>query len=635
VPKFLNNLEMTKCEIRDAKAHVLASDPSSPQEGIFYYNSTDKTWNWYNGSTWVVSGRLDQISVPTAAVSLNSQRITNLAAPSGANDAARLVDVQNASAGLDVRASVRAATTANGTLATAFDDGSVIDGVTLATGDRILIKDQTDATANGIYEVQASGVPVRTTDADTGAELTGGTFVFVEEGTVNADTGWVASHDGTPTLGSTDITFTQFSSSASITAGAGLTKTGNTIDVIGTADRITVNANDIDIASTYAGQASIVTVGTVTSGTWSATTIALDKGGTGATTAAAAATALGVGTGDSPQFTAVNVGHASDTTLARASAGVLSVEGNVLYAAGGTDVAIADGGTGASTAYAAFDALSIHGADIASATTLDLDAATGNLVDVTGTTTITAITLAEGRERTVRFTGALILTHGSSLVLPGAANITTVAGDFAIFRGYAAGVVRCVVYSPITVTGTGSAVRATSPTFVTPALGTPSSGVLTNCTGLPQAGTVGLTTADSPQFTAVNVGHASDTTLARVSAGVLSVEGNTIYAAGGTDVPVTDGGTGSSTAAGARANLGALGVYSATIGDGVATSITVTQATHGLAANGTNTVAVYDATTGAQVHPDVTVAPGTGNVILAFSVAPTTNQYRLVIQGLS
>lgn len=130
----------------------------------------------------------------------------------------------------------------------------------------------------------------------------------------------------------------------------------------------------------------------------------------------------------------------------------------------------ANGGTNSITSYGAFDGLSVHGADIASATTLNLSAATGNLVDVTGTTAITGITLTEGTERTVRFTGALTLTHGASLVLPGGVSITTVAGDIAIFRGYAAGVVRCVLYSPITVTGTGSAVKSVSPVFT----GTPS-----------------------------------------------------------------------------------------------------------------------------------------------------------------
>ena len=92
---------------------------------------------------------------------------------------------------------------------------------------------------------------------------------------------------------------------------------------------------------------------------------------------------------------------------------------------------------------------SAKGADIASATTTNLDSATGNVVDVTGTTTITGITLSVGRTRIVRFTGALLLTHGASLVLPGAANITTAAGDYAIFAGYASGVVRCVSFIPL------------------------------------------------------------------------------------------------------------------------------------------------------------------------------------------
>jgi hypothetical protein len=100
-----------------------------------------------------------------------------------------------------------------------------------------------------------------------------------------------------------------------------------------------------------------------------------------------------------------------------------------------------------SAKYTALDNIKIHGADIASASTVNLETATGDLIDVTGTTTITAITLSEGHERTVRFTGALALTNGASLLLPGAANIATAAGDFAVFRGYASGVVRCVDYT--------------------------------------------------------------------------------------------------------------------------------------------------------------------------------------------
>ncbi|MCX7364197.1 MAG: hypothetical protein NTV97_20485 [Alphaproteobacteria bacterium] len=104
-----------------------------------------------------------------------------------------------------------------------------------------------------------------------------------------------------------------------------------------------------------------------------------------------------------------------------------------------------------------------HGADVASAGTINLSTATGNVVDVTGTTTITAITLADGAERTVRFTGALVLTNGASLVLPTGANVATSAGDFAVFRGYAGGVVRCTDYQRAD--GTALAAPPTGPAF--------------------------------------------------------------------------------------------------------------------------------------------------------------------------
>ena len=92
-------------------------------------------------------------------------------------------------------------------------------------------------------------------------------------------------------------------------------------------------------------------------------------------------------------------------------------------------------------------ALWVNGADIASAGTVNLTTATGDTVQVTGTIAVTAITLADGLERRVRFAGVLTLTNGASLILPGAANITTAAGDVAVFRGFAAGVVRCMSYT--------------------------------------------------------------------------------------------------------------------------------------------------------------------------------------------
>ena len=154
--------------------------------------------------------------------------------------------VDSVANGLDVKASVRVATTAN--LAATYDNGAgtltanangaiSIDGVSLALNDRVLVKDQTTQTQNGFYKVTTVGsgsaayVLTRTPDANEADEITGGAFTFVEEGTANADNGFVATHNGTPTLGTDDITFEQFSGAGSISAGDGLTKTGNTIDV--------------------------------------------------------------------------------------------------------------------------------------------------------------------------------------------------------------------------------------------------------------------------------------------------------------------------------------------------------------------------------------------------------------------
>lgn len=146
--------------------------------------------------------------------------------------------VDNAIQGLDVKPSVRVATTVAGTLASDFEDGDTIDGVVLATGDRILIKNQAAGTENGIYVVQASGAPIRSTDADNtpAGEVTSGLFTFVEEGTVNGGTGWVLSTDNPITLGVTNLSFVQFSSAGIITAGNGLSQSGNQFDVNVTAN---------------------------------------------------------------------------------------------------------------------------------------------------------------------------------------------------------------------------------------------------------------------------------------------------------------------------------------------------------------------------------------------------------------
>jgi hypothetical protein len=196
-----------------------------------------------------------------------------VAEPTGSTDVVTKGYLDGVTAGLDIKESVRGASTANGTLASAFANGSTMDGLTLATGDRILLKDQTTGSENGIYTVNASGAPTRATDADAATgELDGGSFFFVEAGTLGADSGWVVTNDGTVTIGTTALTFTQFSGAGSIVAGTGLTKSGSTLNVIG-GSGITANANDIQIAADYTGQATITTLGTIATGVWSGTAL--------------------------------------------------------------------------------------------------------------------------------------------------------------------------------------------------------------------------------------------------------------------------------------------------------------------------------------------------------------------------
>lgn len=219
--------------------------------------------------TQVRTNRLDQLTAPTTSVSLNSQKITNLADPTGAQDAATKAYVDATKQGLDVKDSVRAATTGNITLS----GTQTVDGVSLLAGDRVLVKNQSTASENGIYDVVSGGSWTRSADANVSSEVTSGLFVFVEEGTTNADSGWVLTTDGSITLGSTSLAFVQFSGAGQITAGAGLTKTGNTLDVgTASASRIVVNADNIDLATTGVSQGTyksvtVDTYGRVTAGT--------------------------------------------------------------------------------------------------------------------------------------------------------------------------------------------------------------------------------------------------------------------------------------------------------------------------------------------------------------------------------
>lgn len=230
-------------------------------------------------ATVVKAYRLDEFGVPTSAVSLNGQKVTNLATPEDSTDAANKAYVDSISAGLDYKPSVIVATTTNITL----EDEQTIDGVAVVEGNRVLVWNQEESEENGIYAVIDNGAWVRVADAVTNT-LTSGAWVYVESGTLYGGFKFVLTTNDPITVGTTELDWVIYGAGEILAAGDGLDKTGDTFSVVGTADRISVSETGVDIASTYAGQTSIVTLGTVTTGTWQGTAIGAAYGGTGIST---------------------------------------------------------------------------------------------------------------------------------------------------------------------------------------------------------------------------------------------------------------------------------------------------------------------------------------------------------------
>lgn len=303
--KLYSQQDYSKIPALNFVVAVGASAPSDPVQGELWYDTSagvSGALKVYNGSGWVNfldrsqhsgtqtastisdfnatvrANRLDQMAAPQADLDANNVKITNLANPtsSSSSDAASASWVSSQIAsflnGQDWKASVRAATTANITLS----GTQTIDGVALEAGDRVLVKNQTTGSQNGIYVVAADAW-TRATDADSDADVTKAMTVPVEGGgTTNGGTVWLLSNSGAITVGTTDLTFVQIGAAgAAYTAGAGLTANGNEFNVVAADGSIAVNADSI-------------TVGLVP----------IAKGGTGATSAASARSSTGLGVQD-------------------------------------------------------------------------------------------------------------------------------------------------------------------------------------------------------------------------------------------------------------------------------------------------------------------------------------------------
>ncbi len=219
----------THVQTNPTGANPAAAAPQDTTRNKHVSDSDATAWETHRGRTDNPHGTtLGQIGAIAKAGDSGVTPFTLTRDPNQALEPATMQYVDAARAGLDLKQSVRVATAANVDLAT----GGLltVDGVGLAAGDRVLVKDQTTASGNGIY-LAASGAWGRAPDADSGPEVTPNAFVFVEEGSGNQDTGWVISTNGPITLGTTAITWTQFSGPGAVTAGAGLARTGNQLSV--------------------------------------------------------------------------------------------------------------------------------------------------------------------------------------------------------------------------------------------------------------------------------------------------------------------------------------------------------------------------------------------------------------------
>ena len=354
--------------------------------------------------TGVQTNRLDQLAAPTASVGLNSQKITGLADCTADSDAANKGYVDGVAQGLDIKDSVKVATTANITLS----GTQTVDGVSLSADERVLVKDQSTATQNGIYLVKSGASWVRTDDMAASSDASGA-FTFIEQGSTYADVGFVCSSDkGSAVVGTNNLAFTQFSGVAGVTAGNGIDKSGNEISL-----DLKANGGCVIESTELAvdlGASSITG------------TLAVSDGGTGSTSASGSRTNLGlvIGTnvqaydaqladvaGLTPSDSGFIVGNGSNFIIesgatARASLGAQ---------ASATDLTnLSSCQSGGSAALAALTSTEIAILDGATVTTTELNTCCD------GGTSATSTTLAAADRMVINDAGTMVQVALSDLV---------------------------------------------------------------------------------------------------------------------------------------------------------------------------------------------------------------------------
>jgi hypothetical protein len=389
--KLHSYLDLQKQELRNAVIQVLATAPSSPSTGQIYYNSDINDGPIglmiYNGTAWESVGSIDglsgtapiQVSVSNgvatisidaadadSAGSMSSTHYNLVQGATDANTASTLVKrdadgdfdardigarmvvlsgtttnatdaatkayVDSVAQGLDVKQSVHVASTAN--IAT-LSGLLTIDGHTVEAGQRVLVKNQSTASQNGIY-VADSSTWSRADDFDGTPAVTTGAFAFVEYGNTQAGTGWVLTTTGTITIGTTGLTFAQFSGSGSYSAGSGLTLTGNSFSVNVDNSSVEISAGNLQIKDNGVTSAKMA-AGSVELGTDTVSgTLAVANGGTGAATASDNVVFAGPSTGgpSAPSFRALVAADIPNLSTDKLTSGTLGV---------------ARGGTGATT----------------------------------------------------------------------------------------------------------------------------------------------------------------------------------------------------------------------------------------------------------------------------------------------